>query len=116
MINILGHLAKPRSMKQLSEITARDVSDLTFHRCDTDVVDKPAPKTIATAVQQKQASARLEDAVHLRHGPILMWVVVETVVAGHRIEGFVGKREPLAVPLDRHGLIAERLPALMPAG
>jgi hypothetical protein len=108
-----GH--KPRSLEQVTDVTARDMPDFPFHRCDADVVDKPPPETVAAPVEQKQPPARLEDAVHLRHGPILVRKMVETVGARHHIEGFVGKREPLAVPLDRHGLIAERLPALMPA-
>ena len=116
MINLLGHLGKPRSVKQVADVTGRGMPDLPFHRRDTDVIDEPSPETVAAAVEQKQPPAGLEDAVHLRHGPILVRVVVETVGAGHHIEGPVGKRQPLAVPLDRHGLIAERLPALTPAG
>ena len=77
--------------------------NLTFHRGDADVIDEPSPETVAATVEQKQPPARLENAEHLGHGPILVRVVVETVGAGHHIEGPVSKRQPLAVSLDRRG-------------
>ena len=54
MINLLGHLAKPRSAKQVSDVTGRGMPDIPFHRCDTDVIDEPPPETVAAAVEQKQ--------------------------------------------------------------
>ena len=116
MIDPLGHLTKPRAAKQFAKVTGRGMQDLPFHRGDADVVDEPPPETVATSVEQKQPPPGFEDAIHFGHGPILVGIVVEAVGAGHDIEGPIGKRQSLAIALDRRGPISERLPALAPAG
>ena len=116
MIDVLNDLGKPRSVKQTSEIRGRGMLDLAFHGRDADVIDEPSPEAVTASVESEKTTSGLEDAMHLRHGTILVRVVVEAVGARDDVERPVPKRQALAVALDGHRMMAERMPPRASAG
>jgi hypothetical protein len=86
--------------------------NVSFDRRHTDVIYKPAPSTISTAVEQKQTSSRLEYTAHLRDGLLLVWVMVEAIGTRDDVKGSVRKGEPFAISLNCPRATTERPPAV----
>ena len=85
-VDLLGDWLEAGLGEEVAEATGRGVVDGPFDPGDADVVDEPAPGPVAVAVDQHQATARLEDPAHLLDGPVLVRVVVEAVGAGDDVE------------------------------
>ncbi len=110
-MNRLFRLDESGVGKEVAHPSPRAVVDVPLDRLHADIVDEPAPGSIAVAVDQHQPAPRLQDPVHLGHGPLLVGIVVKAVGTGYHVEAPAGEGQVLAVSLDRHEGILVRSPA-----
>ena len=73
--------------EQVPDTAGRGVQHVALDAGNADVVNEPAPESVATTVNEEQPAARFEDTVHLCDGTVLVRVVVETVGARHHVKG-----------------------------
>ena len=96
--SFLGNVLESRILEEASQVMGFAVMDgASLEASDDEIVHDASHEVVGPPVQQKQSSARSEDAEHFANGYLLVRIMVERVGAGDDVEGVVGEGNGVAV-------------------